>query len=123
MENKLTEVSRKEAQRVHDENSTADQFAVSRTPFHTHNGADSPYIAFSSINRRSQATASRTWAKTGNTDTVTSGLVQSSSLIFVMPNTPPVGRWGISVNPYGGSFTVTSSDSESKGLVYNYLVF
>lgn len=34
------------AQQVHDENSTSDQFAVSQTPFHTHNGLDSQRIPF-----------------------------------------------------------------------------
>lgn len=34
------------AQQVHDENSAIDQFAVSQTPFHTHNGLDSPRIPF-----------------------------------------------------------------------------
>lgn len=33
------------AQQVHDENSTTDQFAVAQTPFHTHNGADSPVVS------------------------------------------------------------------------------
>jgi hypothetical protein len=34
------------AQNVHDQNSTTDQFAVSQTPYHTHNGSDSQRIPF-----------------------------------------------------------------------------
>lgn len=37
------------AQKVFDENQTSDQFAVSQTPFHTHNGADSPRISFGNL--------------------------------------------------------------------------
>ncbi len=40
------------AQQVHDENSTIDQFAVSQTPFHTHNGADSPQVNFANLTGR-----------------------------------------------------------------------
>lgn len=40
------------AQEVLDSNQTRDQFAVSQTPFHTHNGADSPSINFSNIKNR-----------------------------------------------------------------------
>lgn len=32
------------SQQTHDENATIDQYAVSQTPFHTHNGADSPQL-------------------------------------------------------------------------------
>jgi hypothetical protein len=42
------------AQQVHDENSTSDQFGVSQTPFHTHNGADSQRINFKNIANRSE---------------------------------------------------------------------
>lgn len=34
------------AQDVYDQNSTSDQFSVSQTPFHKHNGTDSPRISF-----------------------------------------------------------------------------
>ena len=37
------------AQQVHDENATSDQFAVSQTGFHTHNGADSPQVNFRNL--------------------------------------------------------------------------
>ncbi len=37
------------AQQVFDENSGVNQFAVSQTPYHTHNGADSPSFAFTNL--------------------------------------------------------------------------
>lgn len=37
------------AQQNHDQNSTIDQFAVAQTPFHTHNGSDSPFIPYTNI--------------------------------------------------------------------------
>lgn len=44
-EDKIVDV----AQRNHDENATTDQFAVSQTPFHTHNGADSQQVNFKNL--------------------------------------------------------------------------
>lgn len=40
------------AQHVHDENSTADQFAVSQTPYHTHNKTDSSGISYQDLDNR-----------------------------------------------------------------------
>lgn len=40
------------AQQVYDENQTSNQFAVSQTPFHTHNNADSPQLDFKNIKNR-----------------------------------------------------------------------
>ena len=40
---------RNTAQQVHDENATSDQFAVSNTPYHTHNGADSQQVNFKNL--------------------------------------------------------------------------
>ncbi len=42
---RIKEVSEK----VHDRNSGIDQFAVSQTPFHTHNGADSQNVNFKDL--------------------------------------------------------------------------
>ncbi len=42
-------IAREEAQSIHDINSSADQFAVSQTPFHTHNGADSQKFPFKNL--------------------------------------------------------------------------
>lgn len=67
------------------------------------------------------ATASTTWATTGNTNTVTDANVTSSSFISVMFATPPAGFWAIV--PGNGSFVITSSDPESAGLAFKYKVF
>lgn len=42
------------AQQVYDQNSASNQFAVSQTPFHTHNGSDSPKLSFSTLVDRSE---------------------------------------------------------------------
>lgn len=61
----------------------------------------------------------RTWATTGNTDTVIDASVHPSACIVVTPvGSTPAGFWKVVVAQ--GSFTVTSSDPESAGLTYNY---
>lgn len=63
----------------------------------------------------------RTWATTGNTDTVTDATVHPSSAILVTPTgSVPSGFWKVVASQ--GSFVVTSSDSESAGLTYNYRI-
>lgn len=42
------------AQEVFDENSTANQFAVSQTSYHTHNGNDSPLLSFNNLKNRNE---------------------------------------------------------------------
>lgn len=42
------------AEQVYDEQSAADQFAVSTVPFHTHNGSDSPRISFTDLVNRNE---------------------------------------------------------------------
>lgn len=37
-----------------DENSGINQFAVTQTPFHTHNGADSPNVSFQNLTNRNE---------------------------------------------------------------------
>lgn len=37
-----------------DENSGINQFAVTQTPFHTHNGADSPSVSFQNLTNRNE---------------------------------------------------------------------
>lgn len=62
----------------------------------------------------------RTWATTGNTDTVTNADVKTNSLIVITRTSVSAGMWYVTVS--SGSFVVTSSDSESAGTTYNYLV-
>lgn len=40
------------AQGVLERNQTVDQFGVSQTPYHTHNGADSPQVSYASLTNR-----------------------------------------------------------------------
>lgn len=68
----------------------------------------------------SGATAT-TWTVTGNTRTISDATVAASSLIVFMTATPAAGIWG--VVPGSGTFTITSSDSESAGLAFTYKVF
>jgi len=51
----LEEKMRAIAQQVYDDNSTQDQFAVAQTPFHKHNGKDSPTFPFTNLNDVPQA--------------------------------------------------------------------
>lgn len=63
----------------------------------------------------------RTWATTGNTDTCIDASVHSGSAILVTPvSATPAGFWKVVVGQ--GTFTITSSDSESAGSTYNYRV-
>lgn len=62
----------------------------------------------------------RIWATTGNTDVVIDASVHPSVCIVVTPTTNPTGFWKVVVGQ--GTFTVTSSDSESAGLTYNYTI-
>jgi hypothetical protein len=63
--------------------------------------------------------ATRVWLTTGNTDVVTDASCHPSSCLVTTPqNNTPAGFWKVVASQ--GSFTVTSSDSESAGLTYNY---
>lgn len=63
----------------------------------------------------------RSWGTTGNTDTVIDASVHPSSIVVVNPvNNTPVGFWKIVVSQ--GQFVITSSDVESAGLLYNYVL-
>lgn len=63
----------------------------------------------------------RIWLTSGNTDVVIDASVGSGSCIVVTPTSIPAGFWKVVVG--AGNFTVTSSDSESAGLTYNYTIF
>lgn len=62
-----------------------------------------------------------TWTVTGNTRTITDATVTVTSVIFFMYATPPAGFWAVVCG--SGTFTITSSDSESAGLAFTYKVF
>lgn len=63
----------------------------------------------------------RIWGTTGNTDVVIDASVHPSVCIVVTPqSTTPAGFWKVVAGQ--GTFTVTSSDSESAGLTYNYTI-
>lgn len=65
----------------------------------------------------------RVWLTTGNTDTVTDASVHPSNAILITPvGSQPAGFWKVVVSSTGGSFVVTSTDSESAGLTYNYFI-
>lgn len=65
--------------------------------------------------------STRTWGTTGNTDTVYDTSVHPNSCIVVTPTgATPAGFWKLVCSQ--GSFVVTSSDSESAGLTYNYTI-
>ncbi len=51
------------AQQVFDENSSVNQFAVSQTPYHTHNGVDSPTISDSFVTAGLRASGNITFAQ------------------------------------------------------------
>lgn len=62
----------------------------------------------------------RTWTITGNTDTVIDATVHPGSVVVVTATATPSGTWKLVAAQ--GSFVVTSSDSESAGLTYNYRI-
>ncbi len=63
----------------------------------------------------------RIWGTTGNTDTVIDASCHPSTIVVLnaVGNTP-AGFWKVVVSQ--GQFIVTSSDSESAGLTYNYML-
>lgn len=60
------------------------------------------------------------WTANGNTDTITNPNIHSNSLIVVMPTSARNGNWYFTVTE--GSCTITSSDSESAGTTYTFLI-
>lgn len=63
----------------------------------------------------------RIWGTTGNSDTVIDATVHPSSTVVVSATgATPAGFWKVVVTQ--GQFVVTSSDSESAGLTYNYAI-
>lgn len=60
----------------------------------------------------------RVWATTGNTDTVIDASCTANTFIDLQALINAAGTW--KVVAANGSFTVTSTDSESAGLQYMY---
>lgn len=63
---------------------------------------------------------SNTWTADGTTNTVTDANVTASSIIVIMHTSAPNGLWYIT--PSAGSFLITSSDPETAGLTFKYLI-
>lgn len=64
----------------------------------------SPYLRYKSL-------TSIAWETTGNTMTITDENVHTNSLIVIMNTSARNGLWYVTASE--GSFTITSSDSES----------
>ena len=65
----------------------------------------------------------RVWATSGNTDTVIDASVHTGNCIIVTAVKGSIsqqGNWEVAVTQ--GGFTVTSTDSESAGMLYNYFI-
>ena len=67
------------------------------------------------------ATATTWGGSGGNTKTITNSAVTSTSMVVFMWATPPAGLWSVVCG--SGTFTITSSDSESSSLAFTYKVF
>lgn len=63
---------------------------------------------------------SQSWTTTGTTHTVTDVRVKANSHIVIMHTSAYAGRWFITVS--AGSFLITSSDAESAGATFRYLI-
>ena len=63
---------------------------------------------------------SQSWTTTGNTHTITNAHIRSDSIIVIMHTSAPVGRWYIT--PADGSLTITSSEVESAGTTFKYII-
>lgn len=72
---------------------------------------------------RNKTRVTKSWTTTGNTDTITDSAIGASSYVlpYVYGVTPAAGRWAVSVTT-PGTATITSSDSETAGLTYHYII-
>ena len=69
---------------------------------------------------RGKTLPSGSWTTTGNTDTITNPNIHSNSLIVIMNTSARAGLWYVTVSE--GSAVITSSDSESAGTTYTFLI-
>lgn len=70
---------------------------------------------------RYKTKSSKSWTTTGNTDVITDSAIKDNSYVIFVPTAAPAGTWYVSAVT-DGSATITSSDSESAGLTYNYII-
>lgn len=71
---------------------------------------------------RYKTVVTKSWTTTGNTDTITDAAIKDNSFIIpVCKSGVPAGLWAVTAIS-NGSATITSSDSESAGLVYYYII-
>lgn len=71
---------------------------------------------------RYKTVAVKSWTTTGNTDTISDTAIKDNSFIIpVAKSGVPAGFWAVT-SISNGSATVTSSDSESAGLTYYYVI-
>ncbi len=73
------------------------------------------------VDTGASAATATTWGSNGNTKIISEATVTSASLITYMWATPPAGFWATVCG--SGTFTITSSDSESSSLAFTYKVF
>lgn len=74
-----------------------------------------PYFRYKSVTTKS-------WTTTGNTDTITdAGIKDNSFIVPIAKSGVPAGLWAVT-SISNGSAVITSSDSESAGLVYYYII-
>ena len=63
---------------------------------------------------------STTWGSGGNTCTITDASFHPSSCVVLNPTTTPAGFWKTAITQ--GQLVITSSDSESSSLGFNYQI-
>lgn len=112
------------AQDVHDDNSTSDQFAVSQTPFHTHNGQDSQKISQSNIVAGTRASGNITFAQSTNyrlgiTFNPTNIMFYGSAIRrdYIFTVTAANATVGATYTNNGATFTVLSTIAGTTTLV------
>lgn len=98
------------AQDVHDNNSTSDQFAVSQTPFHSHNGRDSQQFPFINLSDVPNSYFPNKISAAGYTVSVNA---TATGLVFIPPSTftPIIGTivsGGTAGTPFPSGWTVTN---------------
>lgn len=65
--------------------------------------------------------SNESWTTTGNTHTISDPDIKENSLIFIQNVGAYNGRWRIS-SISNGSCVITSSDSETSGTTFKYLI-
>jgi len=99
---------------------------VAQIPTHTHNGVDSLKVSFTDLNiplntiNSIRPIHSGTFASGSTTYTQTDSTVTASSIIDVYAQATPVGTWSVSSS--AGSFTITSTATESANVAFKYFI-